>query len=96
MPKTSNGDIVILVGRESIEALGTGEPVKVGDNEYLIGADSYDYPYRRIAELEAALRPFAKLADEIEACAGPNGNPDDWAKACTWPDLVAARTALWP
>lgn len=55
---------------------------------------AYAKARQRIAELEAALQPFAKLADEIEECAGPNGNPDNWAKACTWPDLVTARSAL--
>ncbi len=60
MPKTSDGAI-ILVGRETIEALGTGEPVKVDDDgkTLLLGADSYDYPYRRIDELERALARFA-------------------------------------
>lgn len=48
----------------------------------------------RITELEAALTPFAELADEIERCAGPNGNPRDWAMACEWRDLVEARAAL--
>jgi hypothetical protein len=48
----------------------------------------------RIAQLEAALAPFAKLADEIEECAGPKGNPNDWAMACKWRDLKAAREAL--
>jgi hypothetical protein len=55
MAKTSDGDVVICVGRESIEALATGEPVCVGPNEYLLQADSYDHPYKRIDELEAAL-----------------------------------------
>ncbi len=56
MPKAGD-DVVICIGREAIEALGNGDsPVKVGENEYLLKADSYDYPYRRIAVLEAALR----------------------------------------
>jgi hypothetical protein len=59
VPKTSDGDVVICVGRESIEKLAADDPVRVGENEYLIRADSYDYPYRRIAELEAALREIA-------------------------------------
>lgn len=66
-----------------------------GDRKsYPLWDDDLCAPKRRIAELEAALRPFATLANEIEACAGPNGNPDDLAKVCAWPDLVAARTAL--
>lgn len=58
-----------------------------------------------VAELEAerdrlreALRPFAELADEISAAAalyaGPEANPENWAKACEWDDLTRARTAL--
>jgi hypothetical protein len=62
MPKAGD-DIVICVGRESIEALATGEPVKVGDNEYLLMADSYDHPYRRIADLEAAINAIAYCAN---------------------------------
>ncbi len=59
MPKAGD-DVVICIGRETIEALGNGgSPVKVGENEYLLKADSYDYPYRRIAELEEALREIA-------------------------------------
>lgn len=75
-------DRVICVGRESIEALATGEPVRVGDGEYLLMADSYDYPYRRIAELEALLRRIDNVTqwethplgrsfqEEIEAALG--------------------------
>ena len=61
MPKTSDGDVVICVGRECIEKLATGEPVAVGEGEYLIQADSYDYPYRRIDRLEAALTEIRDL-----------------------------------
>lgn len=47
----------------------------------------------RMAKLEAALKPFADLADEIDFCRGDE-SPDGWAKMCTWPDLVRARDVL--
>jgi len=46
-----------------------------------------------MGKVREALEPFAKLADEIEFCMGPNGHPDNWSKACSWPDLVQARKA---
>ena len=66
MPKTTDGDTVICVGRESIEALATGEPVKVGDNEYLLAADSYDHPYKRIGQLEKAAAALLQEYDELQ------------------------------
>ncbi len=100
MPKAGD-DVVICIGRETIEALGNGDsPVKVGENEYLLKADSYDYPYRRIAELEKALAPFACLllnltTDEIEPRAmfevsRPDGDDCDLIGG----DIIRARRAL--
>lgn len=64
MPKAGD-DIVICVGRESIEALAHDAPVAVGENEYLIRADSYDYPYKQIEELKGVL---ACLLDHYLGC----------------------------
>ncbi len=63
MPKAGD-DIVICVGRESIEALAGADPVRVGDGEYLIRADSYDYPYSRIELLEKTLRAIVEMIDD--------------------------------
>lgn len=67
MTNTNDVDIVICVGRESIEALSTGEPVRVGNGQYLIQADSYDHPYKRIAALEEAMRAIITSVDGATA-----------------------------
>jgi hypothetical protein len=91
VPKTSDGDVVICVGRETIEALGTGEPVKVGDGEYLLGADSYDYPYRRIAQLEAALLSVVGDIEEYERVNNLSPSP---GKPDCWQSVTNAKAVL--
>ncbi|MBK9497156.1 MAG: hypothetical protein IPO08_22105 [Xanthomonadales bacterium] len=52
----------ICIGRETIESLSTGEPVALGQDCYAIPASGFDHPYKRIAELEAALRDVDAIA----------------------------------
>lgn len=52
-------------------------------------------PADRIAEIEAALRPFAVIADELEATAAENGDrPSDYVGPARWDDCKRARDAL--
>ena len=61
-------------------------------------ADTIDRQRAVIAQLVEAGKPFAALADDIEAAArlykGPESAPENWAKSCQWEDLVRLRTAL--
>lgn len=47
--------LTFCIGRETIQALEVGVPVQIGQGAVAIPADSYDAPYKRIAELEAAV-----------------------------------------
>ncbi len=90
MPKAGD-DVVICVGRESIEALATGEPVKVGDGEYLLMADSYDHPYRRITELEEALRAVVRDVNDYEETNKLSPNP---GRSECWDSVARAKAVL--
>lgn len=58
----------------------------------LLGAQAQGEVFR------SALEPFGKLHDEIEAAAalyaGPQSDPNNWAKSCDWEDLQRAKSAL--
>jgi hypothetical protein len=49
-------------------------------------------------DMAEALRPFAALCDEIERAAansaGDASDPNNWAKSCSWEDLLQARAAI--
>jgi hypothetical protein len=77
-PATAPGHTDLMVPPETIDAWLEENPLPAPDSA------SPDM-------VREALEPFAKLCDEIEFCMGPNGHPDNWAKACTWPDLIRAR-----
>lgn len=49
----------------------------------------------RVRDLEAALKPFVALANEIDAMSKETGIPrEGWARVCWWEDLERARVAL--
>lgn len=49
----------------------------------------------RIAMLEAALRPFAEIANQLEQVAAQHGcEPSDIIRRVNFDDCVAARAAL--
>jgi len=58
-------------------------------------ANAHEALKAEVADLRAALKPFAALCNEIERLAKSEAiPPEGWAKVCTWENLLAARAAL--
>lgn len=102
--KQCDREAVNAFHKESLNLLLNGKPDVTGAYDLLCQAfarhriaaeQRKSEPSGDVAKMREALRPFARLADEIEQLSKQTGHPvKEWAKSCSWDDLVRARNAL--
>lgn len=83
--------LTFCIGRETIEALEVGIPVQIGQGAVAIPADSYDYPYKRIADLESALAAVVRDVNDYESTNNLHPNP---GRAECWDSVARAKALL--